>query len=130
MGVKPDPRRFSWVIPVLFAYVLGLVSATLGCFWQSGQDFVGSTAIPSGLVLALIAAWLGGQVVVRMTVYRWAPTVYAVAYVQMALTLTATTAAGDVVVAATWYGYTFLIMSLLIVVLTALRHGLFGPRKS
>ena len=118
------------MIPVLFAYVVGVVSATLGCFWQSGQDFVGSAAIPSGLVLALVAAWLGGQVVVRMTVYRWAPTVYAVAYVQMALTLTATTAAGDVVVAATWYGYTFLIMSLLIVVLTALRHGMFGPRKS
>ncbi len=63
------------------------------------------------------------------TSQRWAPTAYAVAFIQMVLTLTATTAAGDVVVAATWYGYSFLILSLLIVALTAVRHGMFGSRR-
>ena len=45
------------------------------------------------------------------------------------LTLTATTSAGDVVVAATWYGYSFLVLSLLIVALMAVRDGMFGPRR-
>ena len=51
------------------------------------------------------------------------------AFIQMVLTLTATTAAGDVVVAATWYGYAFLVLSLFIVALMAVRHGMFGPRR-
>lgn|GEM_PF-2478580 len=114
---------------MLFAYLVGVVAATVGCFWQSGQSILGSVAIPVGLVAALFVTWLGGQIVVTSTSQRWAPTAYAVAFIQMVLTLTATTSAGDVVVAATWYGYAFLILSLLIVALMAVRHGMFGPRR-
>ena len=114
---------------MLFAYLVGVVAATIGCFWQSAQSIVGSVAVPIGLVAALFVTWLGGQIVVTSTSERWAPTAYAVAFIQMVLTLTATTAAGDVVVAATWYGYAFLILSLLIVALTAVRHGMLGPRR-
>ena len=83
---------------MLFAYLVGVVVATVGCFWQSGQSVLGSLAIPIGLVAALFVTWLGGQIVVTSTSQRWAPTAYAVAFIQMVLTLTATTAAGDVVV--------------------------------
>lgn len=114
---------------MLFAYLVGVIAATVGCFWQSGQRSLGSVALPIGLVAALFVTWLGGQIVVTSTSQRWAPTAYAVAFIQMVLTLTATTAAGDVVVAATWYGYSFLIFSLLIVAVTAVRHGMFGPRR-
>ncbi|MTA97980.1 MAG: hypothetical protein F2532_03500 [Actinobacteria bacterium] len=127
--MNPSPRRFSWFLPVLCAYLVGVVAATVGCFWQSGQSILGSVAVPVGLVAALFVTWLGGRIVVTSTSQRWAPTAYAVAFIQMVLTLTATTAAGDVVVAATWYGYSFLILSLLIVALTAVRHGMFGPRR-
>ena len=114
---------------MLFAYLVGVVAATGGCFWQSAQSIVGSVAVPIGLVAALFVTWLGGQIVVTSTSERWAPTAYAVAFIQMVLTLTATTSAGDVVVAATWYGYSFLVLSLLIVALMAVRDGMFGPRR-
>jgi len=114
--------RAGFVLAVAVAF--GGLIAAIGCFWQSGQIFVGSTSIPIGLLAALAITWTGCTVVGSLTTTAAASFAVGAGWVLTVLTLSAQRPAGDLVVPGAWYGYAFLVGGLLIVVISIFRSGI------
>jgi len=123
-------HRLGYAFTLLVAVGFGGVVAVIGAFWQVGTVLIGSVLVPMGLGGALLITWAGARVISSLTVGRAGAVAMAVGWLIGAFALTSNTAAGDLVVPGTWYGYAFLGGGLVIVTGVALMAAPLVPAAS